>query len=411
MAKNIALGLLLAVVVATYWRPLRRFRVALGLDYLLSTGHMFLLLGGLLGLAFGERPTPTAHAIGPIVALAAGWIGFATGMRFDVRVLRTVPARVFVAALLPGLVAAATVAAGSFAMLRFAGVTATSAWGAALVLAAAAASSGPTIAAVLRRRRAGRSSLARPVLRMIEFSAGVDDIVVVVIAMLSFALFRPGADPVDAAWLMVLGLGGGVLLGGVTWLFLGGRATEDERLLLGLAMLAITAGFAGWLLFSPAGLAAITAIVLVNLPGDRMDRLVEAVRRVERPAVVILMTVIGFHVTGSVTWLFWPLFVAMTLVRLAAKHFASVGVTTGAADTSGLRTRRGWGSGLAPQGVLGLMVALSFFHVWQDEVARTVLAAVAAASILNELWAPWLILRLLRGLSPPGARPTPGEVA
>lgn len=399
MAKSIGLALLLVVVAATYWRPLRRLRVALGVDYLLATGHVFLILGAVAGLVFGERTSPIAEDAGPVVALAAGWVGFATGMRFDARVLRTVPPKVFAVALLPALVAAGVVAAVSAVVMIAAGQDAERARGAALVLGAVAASSGPTIVAVLRHRRAGRSSVARPVLRMIEFSAGVDDIVLVVLAMLAFALFRPIGDPVASGWLLALAFGGGAVLGAVTWLFLGGSATADERLLLGLAMLAFTAGFAGWLYFAPAAVAAISAIVLVNLPGDRMERLVEAVRRVERPAVVILMIVIGFHVTGGVTWMFWPLLGAMTLVRIVAKRAGSLGIAGGLPDASGMRTRRGWGAGLAPQGVLGLMVALSFFHVWQDDLARTVLAAVAAASIVNELLAPWLLLRLLRALS------------
>jgi hypothetical protein len=183
-------------------------------------------------------------------------------------------------------------------------------------------------------------------------------------------------------------------------LFLGGRATEDERLLLGLAMLAFIAGFAVWLDMSPAGVAAIAAVVLVNLPGGRMARLLVAVGKVERPAVVILMTVIGFHISDPVTWFFWPLLGIMTVLRAIANHWAGRVVAGVAPTMPGMRTCRGWTHGLAPQGILGLMVTLSFFHVWQDDLSRTALAAVAAASLVNELVAPWLLLRLLRGIAP-----------
>jgi hypothetical protein len=101
-----------------------------------------------------------------------------------------------------------------------------------------------------------------------------------------------------------------------------------------------------------------------------------------------------------VTWVFWPLLGVMTLVRAIAKHGAGKVAAGVAPAMPGMRACRGWTHGLAPQGILGLVVTLSFFHVWEDELARTALAAVAAASLVNELVAPWLLLRLLRGIMP-----------
>jgi hypothetical protein len=53
----------------------------------------------------------------------------------------------------------------------------------------------------------------------------------------------------------------------------------------------------------------------------------------------------------------------------------------------------GWGQGLVPQGNLGLMVALTAYHVWADDVGLAVLAAVAIASLVNELLAPLMLAR------------------
>jgi hypothetical protein len=409
MAKGLALGIILVAVALTYWRPLSRVRTALGLSHLVATGHVFLVLGFLLGLVFGEGRVPLTDELSPVVALAAGWVGFATGMRFELRVLRTIPGRAFAVAWLPAASAAVGTGLAGGALLLLGGTAWTEALAAAFVLAAAAASSGPTLVALIRTRRPGRSSRARPVLRMIEFSAGIDDAVVVLLAMLAFGMFRTAAEPVAPIWLIAAALGGGALLGGVTWLFLGGPATEDERLLLGLGMLVFIAGFAGWLHLSPGAVAAFSAMVLVNLPGDRVAWFLDAVRRVERPAVVILMVAIGFHLTGRLTWMVAPLALAMTVVRLACKRQAA-NLVAELTVATGLRTTRDWGDGLAPQGVLGLIVALSFFHLWRDDVARTVLAATAGASILNEIIAPWLFVRLLKGiLDPGGAAATSGR--
>src|SRR5690606_22101312 len=152
---------------------------------------------------------------------------------------------------------------------------------------------------------------------------------------------------------------------------------------------------------SPAAVSAVAAATLVNLPGERMRQLFEAVRRVERPAVVILMAVIGFHVSGGLTWIVFPLVLLMTIIRLACKRWVGNGAPR-MRETRGLSTSRGWGDGLTPHGTLSLVVALSFFHVWGDDLSRTVLGAIAIASILNEIMAPWLLLRLLKDVTKPG---------
>lgn len=400
MSTGLLLLLLLLGIAITLWRPLRRVRTVLGVNHLISTGHAFLLVGFVAGALVPERPAPVSGDLRPVVAFVAGWVGFATGMRFDLRVLRTVPLRAFGVAVLPALATAIVVGSASAWLLISMGASPAKSFGAALVLAAAAASSGPTLAAIVRTRRPGRALHVRPVLRMIEFSAGFDDIIVVVLALLAFSLFRPGTEPVATGLLLLLALGGGGLLGSAMWLFLGGRATDDERLLLGLAMLAFVAGFGGWLHMSPASISALAAMVVVNLPGDRMALLLRAVRRVERPAVVILMIVIGFHVAGPLELVFLPLVGVMTVLRFAAKLTAGDLVVGRIARGPGLAAERGWGHGLVPQGTLGLMVALSFFHVWDDATARSVLAAVAISSVVNEIAAPWLLYRLLRRLTP-----------
>ena len=396
-------GLLLMVIVLAiaiaFWRPLHRVRTALAVSHLVATGHVFLLIGYFAGGLVEERPTALLDDLRPVVAFVAGWVGFAAGMRFEVRVLRAVPATAYGVALLPAIAAAVVVGCTTAVALVLTGTPPVESLGGALVTAAAAASSGPTLAAIVRTRRAGQSPAVRPVLRMIELSAGIDDIVVIVLALLAFAWFQPGGETSAPGALLLFGAAGGALLGLVTWLFLGGRAQDSERLLLGLAMLAFIAGFGGWLNTSPAGVSAIAAIVLVNLPGRRMTLLFDAVRRVERPAVVILMTVIGFHLTGPVHWVFFPIFGALTLLRLGAKVWSADFVSGAIPGAPGLSVRPGWGYGLVPQGILGLMVALTFFHVWDDAVARSVLAATAAAGLANEMISPWLIVRTVRLLT------------
>lgn len=396
MSRVLLFAAVLAAVALTYWRPLRRVRTALGLDRLLATGHAFFILGYLVGFAF-PRPTPLLSDLRPIVAFVAGWVGFSTGMRFERSVLRTLPARAYLVALLPAIAAVAASFGASLALFLWFGGTLDLAIASAMVVGAAAATSAPSLFAVTRSRRAGRQSFARPVLRMIALSAGLDDAIVVVVAILAFALFAP--EPHGAAGAMLaLGVGGGVLLGWVIWLLLRAPADRGERLLLGLSMLAFCAGFAGWINQSPAGIAAVAAVVLVNLPKRGVGSLVDAVSKIERLAVVVLSTLAGFHISGEPG----PLGVALTgvlvVVRLVAKVLAGELVSGSVASSPHLVAAPRWTYGLVPQGTLGLMIALSFFHVWRNDLARQTLAAVAFGGLLNEMLAPWLLLVLLRRL-------------
>jgi hypothetical protein len=282
------------------------------------------------------------------------------------------------------------------AVLLVAGFDAVESIAIAGILGSAAGASGSTVVAVLRRRRAGRAAKTRPLLRMIELSAGLDEAVVIVAGLLLFSLARPATgESVSPQTILAVAAGGSMLLALVTWLLLGGSAGDSERLLLGLGILVFAAGFGDWLLVSPAVITAIVAAVLTNLPGGRFDLLWRAVRRVERPAVVLLMLFVGFAAVGPLHWVVVPMFLAMTGLRLAGKWWGGSLVASDV-GAPGLSAGPGWGLGLVAPSNLGLIVVLSLMTVWGDELARSALAATAGASLVNELVAPRLLARLVR---------------
>jgi hypothetical protein len=377
-------------------------RTALGAHHLLATGQLFLVLGFALNLALGEVTASHIQALNPFVAFVSAWVGFATGMRFEAKILRKFPRSAFLVGLVPALGAASVVGSlGACALLYF-HTPPREAYALALVLAAAAASSGPTLVAIIRRRRPGKSSLARPVLRMLEFSAGLSDLVVILLSALSFSFFQASGPLPSGAILALASVSGGSLLGLVLWLFLGGRATEDEKLLLGIGMLTFIAGYSEWLQLSPVVVAFCSATVLVNLPGARSARLTSFVGRVERPAVVILMAAVGVGLRPTVVPLLIPLLLLMTGVRLLSKRWSGNLVLSPSTSAQGLAARPDWADGLTAQGTLGLIMALGCSHIWRDDAARTVLAAIASASIINELAAPFFYLSLLKAITKAG---------
>ncbi|MEZ4264952.1 MAG: hypothetical protein R3F39_01140 [Myxococcota bacterium] len=394
-------------------RRFRRFRQALGLAHLVVTGHAFLVVGAVVGLAVTDPQLDAmSPLLTPMVALVAGTLGFSIGMRFHWRVLRVMPFRAAGVALLPALGVALIAGVASAGILISAGLGPVESVAAALITAAAAAASAPTLAAAIRRRRGGRSPAALASLRLVELSAGLSNMITLGAAVFAFGLMRAGDFSAAALGWVLLNVALGLITGVLTWLFLGGRARRDERLLLGVGMIAFTAGLAEWFGLSPAALCATAGGALVNLPGDRMASMAQAIRRLERPAVVILMTLAGVYAVQDLHLVILALVGLLTLVRGAAATSIARRVSGSLAPATGLAARPDWGKGLIPQGSLGLVCALVFRQVWPGDPAEWALAAIAIASLLNELAAPHVLLPALTPAAgsadpaPPTAVPT-----
>src|SRR5690606_1400607 len=139
MSTGAIVAALLVLLSFAFWRPLRRVRTALGVGHLLATGQAFLVLGYAAGALFFalEDARPLERDLGPVVAFLAGWVGFAAGVRFDLRVLVRVPAQAFALALAPAIAAAVAVGAAGCGFLLLVGVPVVEAAAAAVVLAAA----------------------------------------------------------------------------------------------------------------------------------------------------------------------------------------------------------------------------------------------------------------------------------
>ncbi|MGM0577234.1 MAG: hypothetical protein ACQEXJ_16025 [Myxococcota bacterium] len=399
-------AVLVAVAVLATWRRLARFRKALGLGHLVVTGHLFLVMGYLVGLPLtSSQRADLLPGLTPVTAVVAGWVGFTVGMAFHHRVLRRVSGAACAVALAPGVASAAVVGVLGLGMLALAGVEGHRAVAAALVLAAVASVSAPTLPRAARDRPLGRSAPVRGALRMMEFAAGLENLVAVALALLAFAVLRGAPDGLGIVtwWLGSVALG--AIAGFCGWLFLGGKATGDERLLLGLGVVAVSAGLGEWLGLSPEGVCAVSGATLVNLPGDRMTRLRLTMERVERPAFVILMALVGFYAAGFGHWAILPLLGLLTVVRGATRWLAGRSGRAAEFEQSDLQAPANWGLGLVTQGGLGLVIALTFYQVWHAPAAGWILVAAAASAVVNEAVGPRLLARALDAPTAPPSMP------
>src|SRR5690606_25905033 len=67
-----------------------RFEERVGIARLVTAGVPFVVLG-LVGRSQGVLSDPVLDAIRPLLPLGLGWIGFAIGFRFDVRIFDNFP--------------------------------------------------------------------------------------------------------------------------------------------------------------------------------------------------------------------------------------------------------------------------------------------------------------------------------
>lgn len=401
-------AVLLAAAFLASARRFGRIREALGFSQLIVTGHAFLVLGAFVGLTITEpQLSAMTHLLTPMSALVAGTLGFSIGMRFHGRVLRVMPKGAARVALTPALGTAALTCGVAVLVLRGLGVPTLDALAAALIAAAAAAASAPTLAAAIRRRRGGRSPDVLASLRLVELAAGLSNAVTLAAAVLAYGIMRAHGDGLATAFWVLCDLGFGLVTGLLTWLFLGGPARRDERLLFGIAMIAFTAGLAEWFGLSPAALCAVAGATLVNLPGDRMASMAQAIRRLERPALVILMTLAGVYAVQALHLALIPLVLLFTIVRAGALILLARRVNGRLAPSTGLAAGHDWGRGMLPQGSLGLVCALAFRQLWPGDAAGWVLAAIAFASVVNEIAAPRVLLAALTPPAAPPADPVP----
>lgn len=356
----------------------------LRVSHVVTAGFPFVLLGILSRHpAVGIVTEPVLAQMGTLLAVALGWIGLVAGFRFDTRLVggvRAGAARVVALAtsvpflFIVGLtgVALVSLAGISGGLPRDPGLVRD-----ALILGTAGAMTAKTGARLVGPKEAS-GALSRII--RIEELAGVAGLAFVA------AYFRPRAQgwwqlPGTAWLLLVVGLGATV--GMLTYLVL--RSTRERRpefVVLTLGSVSFAAGLAGTLKLSPLVVTFIAGVLLANFRGTYHARLGAALRRLERPAFLFALFVIGalWDVSDWRGWLLVPVFTAS---RLIGKRVGANLAARGPDLPLSLDEREALA--VSPMGPLAVAIVVNAQLLYPGGSISLIASAVVGGAILTEV--------------------------
>ena len=376
-------ALYLAAHFAVDWLQ-HRFLVISGVEYML----LGLLIGPLLLNAVRDLT-----GLGPVIALAAGWVGLMLGTDCTGRMLRDAPpgtARiVLVHHLVPGLL----VAGVAFYALLELGLVEPALWqqaaiaGGVLGCAAAADSTAP-FDLLARRYHVGDE--VAPTLRR---ATRLGDVVVILAFGLLFCLFHwhaeGSADVLGGAQWAWITLGLGVGLGLLLTPFLGKDESSNASFLALVGVITFASGAAYYVHLSSLAVNLLLGVVLVNARPDG-KRLRETLVRTERPINLALLVFAGALWRPSDAILTLLGLVAFIVLRAAGKFLASQLAAFGHDEM-----RRDLYKGLLAHGDVTIAMAVSFRLVYDGPAVELAYSVILGSVVIHDLVAPRILRSLL----------------
>jgi len=381
------LGLLALAYVGGHPR-VQQWERKLGVAQLVTAGFPFVALG-LVARApsVGILTDSVLAALGPLLRVGLGWIGFVVGFRFDARMLANLPKGMGTLVSVRALVTFLAIASVSIVVLRLVGALPAWPWSDPMllrdgvILATAGLLTSRTTPSLLEKRGGHPESvsLVQKVLCLEEI-AGVFALLVIA------AYFRPHGAGVSwqlpaTGWL-VLTLGAGVAVGLVVYaILLQSVKTNAESLVLILGSVAFASGLAANLRMSPVVVCFVAGLLLANFPGEYKARLGETLERLERPVYHLFLVVVGalWRIEDG---LGWGLMVAFVVARLFGK---AIGTRLGAAS-GGVALRPDGRRALvvAPIGALSIAVVINA-RVLYPSGSTSIVTPILGGAVVTEL--------------------------
>jgi hypothetical protein len=352
----------------------------LALNPLATTGLVFVLLGMLAASGHvGILTDSVIRAIGPIVPLGLGWLGFRVGLNYERRLLANPPSAL---SLMSATLVPIILMMGGTALL--------------MVLTNPKAFSDPTaLRDVLLVGTAGAmTSLASvPVILKDRQAAGrledfvrLEQVVGTTLLMLIAVYFRPHGEVVawqlpPIGWLLVT-LGAGSLMGILAYWLLRDAPPGPPFIVLLLGLVAMTAGLASFLRLAVIPVCAIAGTVVSELPGAWKEQVRSVLVHMERPVFFVLLVVAG-ALWRPLEWQGWALMVVLVISRWAGKSLAAWLIGRREPDVLGAEERKGLV--LAPIGTFAIAIVITARDLYPGARVPWMLTAAIGGAIVSEI--------------------------
>ncbi len=370
----------------------RRGKLPAGLELLLSTGTPFIFVGMILGpQGLGVINRHFMAELGPIVIIGFGWIGFLYGTHFEWRRLRRFKSRMYVAGFSESILTLVVVSVAAWFALPLVEVAMQPSLRlvASVGLGICAAGTAPAGIFAL----AGRRSVKRQDMDLLQFFAAVDDLPAVLALGVVFAVLSPETVSGIGG---VLGLAVSVALGGVLGLVShllmpASRKGRRQSFVVILGMASLCAGAAEMLGLSALFVSVVGGVLFANL-SPRKESVYGLMARRESTLYAVFLIVAGALIHFEATRIILLVVPLYALVRAASKVLGARIATkiAGKKDIHPLL-----GTGLLFQGGLGLVIAVQLDYSADVQLSRLFMTTVVLTVVLNDMLAASAASRLL----------------
>ncbi|MEX2670795.1 MAG: hypothetical protein WD294_01655 [Phycisphaeraceae bacterium] len=289
---------------------------------LLTGGWVMIGIGLLIGpRGVGLLEPNELMVIQPLILFCLAWIGLMVGLQADRRLPSMLPAGTTSLAVKDGLLSLAVIgatAAGAMWLL----VPTVSWWAVGVQATILGACAMGWSAEVRSLRRVETND--QPLLALLRGAAGVSTIFAVCVYGLAVKLTEQALTATDVVPMLGMGLATSVLIAvtmGLLGLWLIGVAgrSEPEFLVVLLGLVSFTAGAAAALGYAPMFVALLTGVVIVNMPGQSMQKFQKVIIEAEQPIAMALMLVAGILAEPMLGATGWAVVAAVISVRMLLK--------------------------------------------------------------------------------------------
>lgn len=321
---RILIGVMILVAIALlaasrrFW-AIRRTRWG---AVLLTGGWVMIAVGLLIGpYGAGLLQPEQLRVVQPLILFCLAWVGLMVGFQADRRLPAMLPTGSVTLAAKDGVASLLLLGMAGAAVMMVA-VPAVAWWAAgvqALLLGACAMGWSAEVRS-LRHPSADDQGL----LSLLRGSAGVASILAVCVYGLAIKLTEQALTLADLLPVLGIGLAMSVVIAltmGLMGLWLMGVAgrSEAEFLVVLLGLVSFTAGAASALGYAPMFVALLTGAVIVNMPGQSMQKFQKVIIEAEQPIAMVLMLVAGVLAEPILGYAGWALVAVLISVRAVLK--------------------------------------------------------------------------------------------